>query len=169
MRPKRKRCIAIRKRAAQAALFFCAPGRAHSLGGVSPLHTRQGEVLAEQQGCPSRGGIWRKLQQSAALTNSQRIEATRSGEQAKLCKAQYLHGRSRRKSDRHKREGECVIPGEVCWFALGLRSSRGDGMSQQKSAAAIVAWRERSEGPNVKHGSRTADLDASHRSRSLRK
>jgi hypothetical protein len=30
-----------------------APGRAHSLGGVSPLHTRQGEVLAERQGCPS--------------------------------------------------------------------------------------------------------------------
>jgi hypothetical protein len=29
-----------------------APGRAHSLGGVSPLHTRQGEVLAERQGCP---------------------------------------------------------------------------------------------------------------------
>ena len=41
---------------------FGAPGRAHSLGGVSPLHTRQGEVLAEQQGCPSRGGIRRKLE-----------------------------------------------------------------------------------------------------------
>src|ERR1700694_1647603 len=40
----------------------CAPGRAHSLGGVSPLHTRQGAVLAEQQGCPSRGGIRRKLE-----------------------------------------------------------------------------------------------------------
>ena len=43
------------------ASFFGAPGRAHSLGGESPLHTRQGEVLAEQQGCPPRGGIWRKL------------------------------------------------------------------------------------------------------------
>ena len=42
-------------------LFIGAPGRAHSLGGESPLHTRQGEVLAERQGCPSRGGIWRKL------------------------------------------------------------------------------------------------------------
>src|SRR5271165_2684181 len=40
--------------------FFGAPGRAHSLGGESPLHTRQGEVLAEPQGCPSRGGIRRK-------------------------------------------------------------------------------------------------------------
>jgi uncharacterized membrane protein YidH (DUF202 family) len=40
--------------------FACAPGRAHSLGGESPLRTRQGESLAERQGCPSRGGIWRK-------------------------------------------------------------------------------------------------------------
>jgi hypothetical protein len=75
----------------------------------------------------------------------------------------------RRKSDRDKREGECVIPGEIWWFALGLPSSRGEGTSHQKSAAAIIAPRERSEGPNVKHGSRTAELDASQRSRSLRK
>ena len=75
----------------------------------------------------------------------------------------------RRRSDRDKREGECVIPGEVWWFASGLPSSRGDGKSHQKSAAAIVASRKRSEGPNVKHGSRTTDLDASQRSRSLRK
>jgi hypothetical protein len=75
----------------------------------------------------------------------------------------------RRKSDRDKREGECVIPGEVWRFALGLPASRGVGKSRQKSAAAIVAARKRSEGPNVKHGSRTADLDAGQRSRSLRK
>jgi len=31
------------------------------LGGGSPLPARQGERLAERQGCPSRGGIWRKL------------------------------------------------------------------------------------------------------------
>jgi hypothetical protein len=53
-------CSAIASRAGGPA-FIGAPGRAHSLGGESPLHTRQGEVLAEQQGCPSRGGIWRKL------------------------------------------------------------------------------------------------------------
>jgi DNA-directed RNA polymerase sigma subunit (sigma70/sigma32) len=33
--------------------FFGAPGRAHSLGGESPLRTRQGESLAGRQGCPS--------------------------------------------------------------------------------------------------------------------
>ena len=29
--------------------FCCAPGRAHLLGGASPLYTRQGEVLAGRQ------------------------------------------------------------------------------------------------------------------------
>ena len=28
--------------------LLCAPGRAHSLGGVSLLHTRKGEALAER-------------------------------------------------------------------------------------------------------------------------
>src|SRR5690625_1448219 len=35
------------------AVFVCAPGRAHSLGGGSPLQARQGELLAERQGCSS--------------------------------------------------------------------------------------------------------------------
>jgi hypothetical protein len=30
--------------------FFCVPGRAHSLGGGSPLQARQGELLAGRQG-----------------------------------------------------------------------------------------------------------------------
>ena len=50
-----------------------------------------------------------------------------------------------------------------------LPASRGVGMNCQKSAAAVVASRKRSEGPNVKHGSRKADLDARRRSRSIRK
>jgi len=33
------------------AVWLCAPGRAHSLGGESPLLARQGEELAERQGC----------------------------------------------------------------------------------------------------------------------
>jgi len=37
-----------------ADLFYGAPGRAHILGGGSPLHARQGEVLAERQGCRGR-------------------------------------------------------------------------------------------------------------------
>ena len=50
-----------------------------------------------------------------------------------------------------------------------LPASRGVGKDHQKSAEAIVAPRKRDEGPNVKYGSRTTDLEASRRSRSLRK
>jgi len=31
--------------------LYGAPGRAHSLGGESPLPTRHGEVLADGKGC----------------------------------------------------------------------------------------------------------------------
>ena len=52
------RCVVIFSVAIQGATrlapFFCAPGRAHLLGGESPLLTRQGEVLAERQGCRGR-------------------------------------------------------------------------------------------------------------------
>jgi len=34
---------------------FCAPGRAHPLGGASPLQTRQGELLAERTGLYREG------------------------------------------------------------------------------------------------------------------
>lgn len=34
--------------------FYGAPGRAHILGGASPLLARQGEELAERQGCRGR-------------------------------------------------------------------------------------------------------------------
>src|SRR3990167_1054390 len=57
----------------------CAPGRAHSLGGESPLHTRQGEVLARGKGvagdCESEGSP----RQSAGLTNRKRIRGDASG------------------------------------------------------------------------------------------
>ena len=44
----------------QRPFLFGAPGRAHLLGGESPLLTRQGEELAERQGCRGRLRIWRK-------------------------------------------------------------------------------------------------------------
>ena len=39
---------------------MCPLGRAHLLGGESPLLARQGEELAERQGCSGRLEIWRK-------------------------------------------------------------------------------------------------------------
>src|SRR5258708_7749256 len=51
--------------------------------------------------------------QNAGLTNRKRIEGAQRGEQANRFEAQCLPGRLRRRSDRYKREGECVIPGEI--------------------------------------------------------
>ena len=59
--------------------------------------------------CESGGSC----RQSAGLTNRKRIEAAQRGEQAIICEARYLHGTLRRRSDRHKREGACAIPGEI--------------------------------------------------------
>ena len=81
------------------------------------------------------GSCW----QNAGLTNRKGIEAGQRGEQANLCEAQCLHGRLRRRSDRYKREGECVIPGEIWRSASVLLTSRGVGKDCQKSAEAIVA------------------------------
>jgi len=37
----------------QRPRLFCVPGRAHLLGGESPLQARQRELLAGRQGCRS--------------------------------------------------------------------------------------------------------------------
>ena len=39
-------------------------------------------------------------------------------EGAIISKVQYMHGRHRRRCGRHKCEGLCVLPGEVCSYAL---------------------------------------------------
>ena len=60
------------------------------------------------------------------------------GKTSIIVEAQYLSRRLRRRSDRHKREGECAIPGEICTCATVLPASRGDGMHVQKSAEGTV-------------------------------
>ena len=131
--------VTVKRERTSVRSFFCAPGRAHSLGGENPLHTRQGEMLAERQRRYREVGSGGSCGQSAGLTNRKRIEATRWGETAKKVKARYLHGTTRRISDRHKREGGCAIPGEICRHAAVLRGSKGLRMCLQKSAEAIVA------------------------------
>ena len=64
-------------------------------------------------------------------------EATCPGEAANLVEARTLSGRTRRRSDAHKREGECAIPGEICRPAReGYRDrkvARRGGRSQQRA------------------------------------
>ena len=90
------------------------------------------------------------------MTNRKRIEATQRGEQANICKARYLHGALRRRSDGPKRDGACAIPGEICMSALVLLTSEGVGMLMQKSAEAIGgvsrSRRAEHEGPRVGGG-----------------
>src|SRR5699024_10983728 len=53
--------------------FFGAPGRAHLLGGESPLLTRQGEELAGGKGDAGDRSSGGSPKQSAGLTNRKRI------------------------------------------------------------------------------------------------
>src|SRR5882762_2643723 len=81
-----------RERASARSLFLGAPGRAHLLGGESPLHSRHGQVLAEGNGFSGdreSEGSWK---QSAGATNRKRIEASQWGKQAQICEAQYMYG-----------------------------------------------------------------------------
>ncbi|QAU22920.1 hypothetical protein EO087_02045 [Dyella sp. M7H15-1] len=62
-----------------AALSLGAPGRAHLLGGESPLLTRQGEGLARGKGV---SGDWMSEgspRQNAGLTNRKRIRGDALG------------------------------------------------------------------------------------------
>jgi hypothetical protein len=93
--------------------FFVRPaGRTHL--EVQVLYTPgMGKCQPNGKGvagdCESGGS----RRQSAGLTNRKRIEAVQRGEQANICEARYMHGTLCCISDRHKHEGECVIPGEI--------------------------------------------------------
>jgi hypothetical protein len=119
-------------------------------------------VLAERQRPHREVGSGGSCGQSAGLTNRKRIEATHRGEMAKIIKARYLHGTVRRRSDRHKRDGECAIPGEIWRRAAVLRGPEGSRMrcpevSRGHSSGGADARRE---GLNEEAESRTDDLEA---------
>jgi hypothetical protein len=125
-----------------SALFICAPGRAHRLGGGSSLRTRQGESLAGRQGCPSRDGIRRKPQ------------AKRWPDEQKPHRRRHTRMRSQISSKSHTcPEGYVVyvagISGKVCAQYPGrsapvhsdfrvLFAPRGAETRRQKSAEGIV-------------------------------
>src|ERR1700689_4156677 len=114
--------------------LFCAPGRAHSLGGGSPLHSRHGQVLAEGNGFPGDWESEGSSRQSAGATNRKRIEAASWGKQAKKCEARFMYGTRCRISDAHKREGGCAIPGEIC-----KRAFKATGIARFTEAIAEVS------------------------------
>lgn len=74
---------------------------------------RQGEELADGKGFAgdreSEGSRMAKRWPDAQEAD----EALYRGKAAKFVKAQNLSGTMQRRSDRHKRESGCAIPGEV--------------------------------------------------------
>ena len=56
--------------------------------------------------------------------------------QATIVKARNLHGTPWRISDRYKREGGCVIPGEIC---MGARRPCATGIERCREARAEVS------------------------------
>ena len=103
---------------AESPLSLRAPGRAHALGGSSPLHARQGEVLAGRQGCPPRGGIRRKPQ--AKRYRDEQEPHTRhcdGDETASIVEVQSLSGRSWCRCGADERGGVCALPGETLFAA----------------------------------------------------
>src|SRR5208337_3654537 len=91
-----------------------APSRAHPLGGESPLLARQGEQLAERQGCPSRGGIRRKPQAKRWPDEQEMHEASMRDKRANKLEVRCLYGTHGCRCSGHKREGGCALPGEIC-------------------------------------------------------
>jgi len=62
-------------------------------------------------------------------------------EKANIFKVRYLHGKHRRICGRHKREGECALPGEVSRYLLAqLLHSKGCGKSGEKSPEGILGF-----------------------------
>ena len=114
----------------------------HPLGGERPLHTRQGEMLAEQQRRHREVGSGGSCEQSAGLTNRKRIEAAHWGNVAKSTDAQCLHGTMRRISDGHLQRVTCITLGELltCLTATDIARCR-DG------CAAVSRGRSRRARP----------------------
>jgi hypothetical protein len=70
------------------------------------------------------------------------------GEEAIISKARYLSGKHGRRCDRHKREGECALPGEICNPAkASVVERRRDGFAEVSRGHS--KRRPRREGPNV--------------------
>jgi hypothetical protein len=115
----------------RAFFFLGAPGRAHLLEG-------DGEISPKSFTRPTGGSVSRTARVSTVRWNLKEAAgkalARRTGsayevsaldERANIFKVQYLSGKCRRRCDGHKREGRCVLPGEICQSAGRLLWPRG--------------------------------------------
>ena len=69
------------------------------------------------------------------------------GKTANIVEARNLYGTLRRISDRHKREGGCAIPGEICMGAGGNLCATGIGRCREAHAEVSRGHSRRQSGP----------------------
>jgi hypothetical protein len=123
-------------------LFYCAPGRAHSLGGESPLLTRQGEELAERQGCRGRLRIWRKPKAKRWPDEQEADRRRHGGVRRRLSSKPETCTERRDVYPTGISVKVCAsYPGRSAWVPRAtsvLPASRGVGRLRQKSAETIV-------------------------------
>ena len=81
------------------------------LEGESPLHTRQGEVLAKGKGVVARRGLKEARSKALARRTETAYEAQLLDEKSRLFKVQYLYEKQWRKCGGHKRESSVSYPG----------------------------------------------------------
>ena len=81
------------------------------------MTARQREGLAEGQLRRREAFVGRKPMAKRWPDEQEPHEANARGKEADISEAQYLHGTCVRICGRHKREGRCAIPGEVCVVA----------------------------------------------------
>jgi len=97
------------------------------LEGESPLHTRQGEVLAKGKGVVVRRGLKEACSKALARRTETAYEARLSDEKARYFKVLYLSGRQLCKCGGHKRESSVTLPGEISHLASCYRRPEASG------------------------------------------
>ena len=112
--------------------------------GEVPFGPGKGNRWLNGKGVVGAGESEGNRRQSAGLGVKESDEAALRVEAANIVKARYLHGKHGRRSDRHQREGEVAIPGEICGSAFA-RNARMTALC----AFAVVRrpsmrWRRRS-------------------------
>jgi hypothetical protein len=129
--------------------FFCALGRAHALGGVSPLRTlMKGTASRTARAAATGMGLKEAEGKAPARRTWPRMGAEGKEFQSPIggSGCEGIWG-----------EGECAIPGEVRTVAVRLSPARDGETSVQKAAEGRIVVAHSDKGPN-REGRRGAEV-----------
>jgi hypothetical protein len=98
---------------------LCARQGAPSWRWKSSTDPTRGTVSCTARAVRVTGRLKEAGGKALARRTGSGYEAASWGEQAKICEARYVYGTRRRRSDAHKRDRGCAIPGEIWRGAVG--------------------------------------------------